>query len=448
MRLRLLVPRRGRGRGLGGLAAALVAAAAFVAFAGRDGEPPREPARPAPSPTASPDPFRLDAPAAGPSLALGITEQNPNLVAPTGALPPAPPPFPRWRDALARIEPAVYRLPIVWFEVQPGAEAPPNLAMPWDGCVRGVRPCAPYAGVIDQLKALAARQREGGWTGMLVFTGTPAWAAGKAFGCRGSGQTGAPRPDMMPAYRALVAAVLDTAAQVGAEIRYVSPWNEPNHPLFLSPQRAACSAGAAPRAIGAYARLARALRAELAGRPDAPQVVLGETAAVIEPQARAISAPELIRGLPREMVCGARVWSQHAYVGGRDPVAAVTAALDARRCPREHAIWITETGVGPAPGGLSLARGITGERQGCRLLHQRLAAWHADPRVTLATQYTFREDSEFPTGLVTTDLRRARPALREWQAWGARSPSPSSDVPALGGRGLCADEVGPQLASR
>ena len=101
-------------------------------------------------------------------------------------------------------------------------------------------------------------------------------------------------------------------------------------------------------------------------------------------------------------------------------MATVTTALAERRCPREHAIWITETGVGPAPGGFSIARGITSERQGCRLLHQRLRQWYADPRVTLAAQYTMREDDLFPTGLVTTDLTRARPALQEWQAWGAR----------------------------
>jgi len=127
------------------------------------------------------------------------------------------------------------------------------------------------------------------------------------------------------------------------------------------------------------------------------------------------------RALPRRLVCSAHVWSQHAYIGGTDPVATVTRALDSRRCPRRHAIWISETGVGPAPGGLSLARGITSERQGCRLLHRRLVDWYENPRVTLAVQYTFREDDQFPTGLVTTDLERARPALREWQAWGARS---------------------------
>jgi hypothetical protein len=57
-----------------------------------------------------------------------------------------------------------------------------------------------------------------------------------------------------------------------------------------------------------------------------------------------------------------------------------------------------------------------------------LRAWRADPRVTLAAQYTMREDDLFPTGLVTTDLARARPALHEWQAWGARE-QPSTPPP-------------------
>ena len=40
-------------------------------------------------------------------------------------------------------------------------------------------------------------------------------------------------------------------------------------------------------------------------------------------------------------------------------------------------------------------------------------------------QYTLREDHLFPTGLVTTDLARARAALGEWQAWGAREDATS-----------------------
>jgi hypothetical protein len=144
---------------------------------------------------------------------------------------------------------------------------------------------------------------------------------------------------------------------------------------------------------------------------------------------------EFIRALPRRVICASTVWSQHAYIGGTDPVAAVSAALDARHCPRKHAIWISETGVGPAPGGLSLARGITSERQGCNLLHQRLVQWYRTRRVTLAIQYTFREDDLFPTGLATSDLGRARPALHEWQAWGERAPTapPPASTCANGG---------------
>ncbi len=44
--------------------------------------------------------------------------------------------------------------------------------------------------------------------------------------------------------------------------------------------------------------------------------------------------------------------------------------------------------------------------------------WYNDPRVTVAIQYTVREDNRFPTGLVSTDLTQTRPAMAEWLAWG------------------------------
>ena len=47
-------------------------------------------------------------------------------------------------------------------------------------------------------------------------------------------------------------------------IDYLTPWNEPNHPYFISPQRKACDALSPSRAVAPYARLARAARAELA----------------------------------------------------------------------------------------------------------------------------------------------------------------------------------------
>jgi hypothetical protein len=402
--------------GVGVLVVALVVTAIVVVRDG--GEPATPPPTPAPtataSPTPTPTPVTLDAPTDGPSLAVGITEFNPNLVADLGyAIGPE---WARRRRQLLRIDPTVYRIVVPWSSSQPDPSGPPVLSALSGGCMRDKGPCAQLAGVKDQLRALAARGRQG----MVVFTGMPPWAAAQTAGCeRSTSSTAAgPRAAALPAYRALVAQVLTMAREEGADVRYVSPWNEPNHPYFLAPQRAACDAASPSLAAKPYAQLARAAQAELS---DGQELILGETAGILEPTARATSVPELIGALPRALICSVRVWSQHAYIGGTDPVAAVTRALDARRCPRRHAIWITETGVGPAPGGLSLARGITSERQGCRLLHQRLVDWYENRRVTLAVQYTFREDDQFPTGLVTTDLKRARPALREWQAWGTRA---------------------------
>ena len=38
--------------------------------------------------------------------------------------------------------------------------------------------------------------------------------------------------------------------------------------------------------------------------------------------------------------------------------------------------------------------------------------------MTVAFQYTVREDDKFPVGLFSTDMAEKRPALAEWQAWG------------------------------
>jgi hypothetical protein len=420
-----------------GVDVALVAALLVVVGAGvfaltrGDGEEPAPTPVPTappvatPTPTPTPPPAVLDAPADGPSLAVGITEPNPALVAAPGART-VPPEWERWRDALGRIRPQLYRLLVVWDVVQPTAGAPPNLDAPNGGCMRAIPPCAPYAGVRDQLRALASRQREGGWQALVTFTATPDWAAAPATGCRESAGAGAPDAAALPAYRRLVAAVLSAAREIGADVRYVSPWNEPNQPYFLAPQRASCAAAAPSRVPAPYAALARAVRGEL-GRGQ--ELVLGETAGILDRTPRSTAVGELIGALPRELVCAAPVWAQHAYIGGTDPVPAVRRALAAHGCQRRHAIWITETGVGPAPESLAAAPGVAGGRRGCRMLHRQLMAWHADPQVTVAAQYTMREDDRFPTGLVTTDLTRPRRALPEWLAWGTR-PDPAAPPPA------------------
>jgi hypothetical protein len=405
-----------------------VGAVVVVLAVGGDEEAGPPPAA-TPTPTPTPNPVALDRPTDRPSLAVGITEPNANLISAgfTSALPSI---WERRRDQLVDIRPQLYRFVVLWSSVQPRPAAAPNLALENGGCSRTIPPCAPWAGIRDELRALATRQQQGGWEAMMVISGMPPWAASSVPGCtRGTYPTAAgPRPVALRAYRQLIANVLALARSVGASVRYVSPWNEPNHPFFLAPQRAVCDAASPSLAVAPYAALASAAKAELAVQPGDQRLVLGETAGILEPTARATSVAEFVRGLPRGLVCGTTVWSQHGYIGGTDPAAETARALAARRCRRPHAIWITETGVGPAPGGLSLARGITSEAQGCRLLHQRLLDWYRDRRVTVAAQYTFREDEMFPTGLVTADLARERPALAEWQAWGDR-PSPASPPP-------------------
>jgi hypothetical protein len=447
VRLRLLLPRRGGGGSLRGLsrgrlaaaAVALAAAAAALVLVLRGGGAPAPPppapppARtPAPTPAPATAPTPLDA-AAPESLAVGITEPNPNFVTPE----PRGEPWARWRDALAALRPAVYRLVVDWSALQPDPAAPPDLDHFETGCLRATPPCGAWQGVRAQLRALAERQREGGWTALVVLTGTPAWAAAAPGGCERPGtspRSRPPAPAALPAYRRLVTDVLAVAAEEGADLRYWSAWNEPNLQYFLSPQRLACDTASPTLAPAPYVAMARALQGALAAAPSDQELVLGELSGLTRPSRWGTAVGEFVRRLPRALVCSSPVWSQHAYVGGPDPVDSAARALARFGCPRRHVVWITETGVGPAPRGFSAARGIAGEVAACRALHDRLERWWRDPRVPLAVQYTLREDDRFRTGLVTTDLTRARPALAEWTAWGGTrapaDPPPPSACPA------------------
>jgi hypothetical protein len=408
-------------------AAALVIAASGFAIPRLDGDsqaapPPATPTPAAAATTPAPTPAATPAPApppAGPGLAIGVTEPNPNLVS-SPSDRAVPEPWARWRDALGAIRPAYYRLMIDWPSIQPRADQPADLSAPNAGCMRALEPCLGWGGVRDQLRALASRQREGGWQALVVITGTPDWAAAAPTSCERPGtraRSRPPRPDALPAYQKLVADILAAAGQEGADLRYWSAWNEPNHPYFL----AACDPSAQ------YAQLVRALQGALAGTDR--QIVLGETAGLLAAKPHVTTVPDFIAKLPQDVVCASSVWSQHAYIGGADPVQPVAEALAARGCPTPT-FWITETGVGAVSPDLSAARSIANEREGCRALHDRLVQWWNDPRVTVAFQYTLREDDKFPTGLVSTDLESSRPVLNEWTAWGGERASTAPPPPA------------------
>jgi hypothetical protein len=428
--LRLLLPCRGRGRGFRRLA--VVALAAVLAGCGGSGDAKKH-ADETPTPTPVPTPALTDAlehPAPD-SLAAGITEPNANLV---WAGHPVPEPFARWRDALAELHPAVYRLVLYWPAVQPDGAAPPDLNALNGGCMRELGPCAPFAGVRDQLRALASRQKQSGWEALVVVAGAPDWAARAPSGCERSGtapRNRMPRSDALAAYRELVKATLAAAEQEGARLRYWSPWNEPNHPYSSSPQRAACSGSARSVSAAPYVEVAGALRRALDEAPGDQRYVVGELAALVSRKRSTTTVAEFARALPADLVCGAVAWSQHAYIGGADVLGDVDAALNAKGCG-DKPVWITETGAGAARTGTARGGGAAGERRGCEALHRQLEAWYRDPRVTLAVQYTLREDDKFPTGLVTTDLARAYPALAEWRQWGMEARPRSTDPAPAG----------------
>ena len=385
------------------------------------------------APAPAPEPLR-EIPGRG--LALGITEPNPALVWSPTARPSVPAPFERWRRELGKTRPAVYRLMVSWRHLQPQPGGPVVLDAPQSGCLRARGPCAPWAGVREQLAALASRQREGGWEGMVVLLDTPEWAAAPP-ACEAPGsepRARAPRPEALVHYQAVVRALLAAAAEEGATLRYWSAWNEPNHAYFLSRQRSDCDGtGDARRtpSAEAYAALVRALDTVLAAAPGTRRV-LGELAASRR-DGRNTSVSTFIRALPRDLVCASPVFAQHGYAGGWDPVADVERALAGHGCPTRHRVWITETGAGLPSASLSEGAGSVTRPRACRELHARLRKWWEDPRVDVAVQYTWREDDLFRVGLVSTDLTETLPTLGAWQAWSRRptaaAPPPRRDCP-------------------
>ncbi len=272
------------------------------------------------------------------------------------------------------------------------------------GCLRDIPPCAPWQGIRAQLEAVAAAQEEnpGRYQVEVVVMYTPERYASPPAGCERRGAVPRNRPPQdLDAYRGVIRAVQAEADRAGVDVPYWSPWNEPNHPYFISPQRAECDPAAPSAAVAPYIALARALQDELR---DGESLVLGELAATTTFGPQSTRMTEFVDALPSDLVCAAPVFSVHRY-NAADPVDALSAALERHGCtPR---IWISETGS---------------KSGDCAAERANLERWHTDPRVDAAFHYTFREDNLFTTGLVSTDLTTAFPALAEWQAWGDREP--------------------------
>jgi hypothetical protein len=391
---------------------------------------------PTPTPAETRSPAVAEGKARG-DLAIGLTEQNPNLLWAPGAHDGIPPEFARWQDDTGKLKPSFFRLVLDWPSLQPEQGKPANLENPYDGCLRGTPPCAAWAGVKDQLGALASRQKQhkGGWEVLVVISGTPDWAARPPSGCERTGtqpRSRPPKPSAMGAYRQLVKDVIALGGRLGVDLRYWSAWNEPNHPFFISPQRATCSTSAKSMGVVRYAGLVRQLKRALGEAPGDQEYVLGELAGLDESKTKSTSIREFLRRLPSPIVCGSTIVTQHGYItGGINPVDDVIKGAESHKCKRKHVVWMTETGVGQPHAGRASRPSNRSLHRWCRQLHRRLIKWYDDPRVTAAFQYTFREDDIFRTGLVSTELDKAYPALHEWQAWGGTArPQPTDPPPS------------------
>jgi hypothetical protein len=367
-------------------------------------------------------------------LAVGITEPDPNFLWPAEDRA-IPEPFAAWRTEFAALRPQIYRLVLDWARLQRDPTAPADLDRPSDGCMRGLPPCLGWKGVREQLAALAAAQRRTGVQALVSITGTPAWAVPDADGgCvreTDPPRSRPPRDDALSAYRQLVRRVIRVANRAGAQLRYWTAWNEPNHPFFLTPQREVCDVQSPTIAVAPYLKLVRSLNRALARAPGDQEQFLGELASSVNGSTVTTGVGEFIAALPNEVVCASRVWLQHLYVGATLSIDAVVSALDAHACARPHAIWLTETGLGNARLGLPPDEPLPHDRpRGCQRLHESFVRWYEHPRVTAAVQYTFREDPVFRTGLVPASMDHPYRTLSAWQAWGQR-PDPSSPPPTI-----------------
>ncbi len=409
------------------LAAAAAAVLGIGCAGGGEGADPDP--RPSPRPQSGSPATEGRSEAASGRLAVGLTEPNALLYwSPTER--PLTEPFARWRREVGGIRPAYFRIVLDWASLQPAADRRADLALPQAGCMRAIPPCSGFAGVRDQLRALASRQREGDWEAVVVITGSPTWAVGSPEGCERRDtepRSRTPKREALPAYERLVRDVLAEARAAGAQLRWWSAWNEPNRYVTLSPQRAVCRAGADSIGAERYAPLVRALKAALEASPGDQRYILGDLGGGVDAGPGTTTVREFIRDLPTDLVCGTSVFAQHAYVGDRDPVRAATTALSAHDCRRRHEIWITQTGAPVSAAGA--AASSPERRRTCEALHRTLRRWYRDPSVTAAFQYTVREDDLFRVGLVDTRLRRAFPALRLWQAWGGQRRRASEDPP-------------------
>lgn len=414
----------------------LVALGYLLGTAGDDdpaGQRPEERTRAAPAPAPPPRTDRSG------ELAVGLVSRDVAALTPPSAGPIAG--YDAAREVVTAMAPRHLRIDVRWDQLQPSADAPldPDRVHD-DGCGRDAAPpCGPPASLSAVLAQVAAQQRAhpGAFRPLITFWGMPEWAGeAPAEGCRHDRVRPGARP-LAPgredAYQAAIRSVWTALRDAGISESDWTPWNEPNAPYFLDPQRASCTRDAEPRSPAPYGRMAvamdevlRALRGE---GPDAARdhrLVLGEVAAWGAPSSRAVPADEFLRALPDDVLCRADVVGLHGYLDARprdgrgEPVAAALGEVERRPCLASVPVWITETGVGAPGAGRERSSDRATLHDECRLMHDQLTRWYHHPRITAALQYSVRDDAAFPTGLVDEAVERTYPVAAAWAAWGGR----------------------------
>jgi hypothetical protein len=394
------------------------------------------------APTPKPPSTGRAAPAP-PGAALGLTEDNAQLLwNPAAAQGSTVAGFPAARGELTALHPTYIRLLVDWARLQPDPSRPPALEAEVSGCVRELGPCAAYAGIAGELAAIASQQRAdpGSFQVVLDILGAPSWAAAPAHGCERPGDEAFARPLLasgLAAYRTLIADLLALGRREDVALRYWSPWNEPNDPRFITPQRASCDAASPAVSPAVYSSLAEAMAQELEAAGPGHELLLGELGGYASGSAHRTSVGDFIAGLPAGVLCLGHIWAVHAYaVQGRaeppDPVGLLEKALAARGgCAADASIWVTEAGAGDADPGRPRA-GLPGEeRRACEVLAEQVLGWESNPRVAAVFQFSFRDDPAFPVGLVSSDLSRAYPVYGMWRAL-ARARRAGEQPPPLG----------------
>ena len=352
------------------------------------------------------------------------------------------------RQRLTALRPTYARLLVDWAAVQPSAARPPSLEATVDGCARAVAPCGAYRGIAEELAAIASQQRAARAEGRVDFQvvldifGVPGWAAAAPSGCEAPSTQSFSRPISaagLAGYRRLIHALLELGVREHVQLSWWSPWNEPNNPQFLSPQRSSCAPSSPSLAPGVYAQLAQAMVDELATDGGVHRLLLGELAAYPTDSVHRTSVASFIAALPAHVICLSDVWSIHAYASfgahaaRTEPVAALERAIDARgACGHAASVWITETGAGAPDPGQRRGGGAGEEHEACTALARQVIGWSRDPRVGAIFQYSFREDTDFPVGLLSADLTHVYPAYGMWRSFTrARARGEEFSSPAL-----------------